>query len=58
MYGGQQSVAGDNTSRTVVAAMNGLGILAWIVKRTDPSVVRRVVVLVMFAWFVLKSAAA
>lgn len=58
LYGAQESIGGNNGARMAGAAIVALGILAWIGKGFDLSVVRRVVIPVLFVWFALKSVVA
>ncbi|MBV9885424.1 MAG: hypothetical protein JO119_02650 [Acidobacteria bacterium] len=58
LYGTAESTAGNNAARTAGAAIFALGILAWLAKKCEASMVRNVVIPVIFAWFLLKSVVA
>jgi hypothetical protein len=55
LYGASESASGTNASRTAGAAILALGLLAWTGTRQEISVVRAVVIPVLFTWFMLKS---
>jgi hypothetical protein len=58
LYGTPESPSGSNAARTAGAAIIALGALAWIGRKQDMTVIRALVVPVLFVWFVLKSIAA